>query len=157
MYFDYQYLSYCMSFHYINLLPLSLFSSNTVLHSKGSQYLLHCPSDCGNLYCHCQLCNVLSRNVCFTPGNQLSVFTSSQAVAVPEFFCGGIEEAKCDSEGEKIQKFAGNGWFWPLFPSDWGKEGGQSLRRGGGGGANSPDALHPWCRHCVLVRLHIRP
>ena len=26
-----------------------------------------------------------------------------------KFFCGGIEGAKCDSEGAKIQKFAENG------------------------------------------------
>ena len=30
-------------------------------------------------------------------------------MAAPEFFCGGIEGAKCDSEGAKIQKFAENG------------------------------------------------
>ena len=53
-------------------------------------------------------------------------------VAAPEFFfCGGHRRAKCDSEGRKIQKFAENGWFWPLFlltggqvdggrASDWG-------------------------------------
>ena len=32
------------------------------------------------------------------------------SVAAPEIFCGGgIEGAKCDSEGAKIQKFAENG------------------------------------------------
>ena len=43
------------------------------------------------------------------------------------FLVGGIEGAKCDSEGAKIQKFVENGWFWPFF--FW--LGGQSLRQGG--------------------------
>ena len=37
-------------------------------------------------------------------------------MAAPEiFFCGGIEAAKCDSEGQKSKKIAKNGWFWPFF------------------------------------------
>ena len=40
------------------------------------------------------------------------------------FFVGGIEGAKCDSEGAKIQKFAENDLFWPFFSSDGGQGGG---------------------------------
>ena len=44
---------------------------------------------------------------------------------------GGIEGAKCDSDGAKIQKIAENGLLWHFFPSDWGKVGGgQSLLLG---------------------------
>ena len=41
------------------------------------------------------------------------------------FFGGGIEGAKCISEGAKIKRFAQNGWFLQFFSSDWGKVGGK--------------------------------
>ena len=50
------------------------------------------------------------------------------------FLWGGIEGAKCDSEGAKIQKVAENGWFWLCFSSDGGKMGAEPLT----GGANAP-------------------
>ena len=55
------------------------------------------------------------------------------SVAAPEFFFlwGGIEGAKCDSEGAKIQIFAKNGLFWPFFSSDWGQVGGAEPLTGG--------------------------
>ena len=55
------------------------------------------------------------------------------SVAAQKFFCGGIEGAKCDSEGAKIQKFTENGWFGQFFSSDLGQVGGggQSLWLGG--------------------------
>ena len=56
----------------------------------------------------------------------------SWTVAAPEIFLwGGIEGAKCISEGAKIQKFAKNGWFWPFFLLTGGASRGQSLRWGG--------------------------
>ena len=72
-------------------------------------------------------------------------------VAAPEFFffLRGIEGAKCDSEGAKIQKFAENGWFWTFFLLTGGSSRGQSLRLGGAG--KCPHAPPPWCRHCLLL------
>ena len=52
-------------------------------------------------------------------------------MAAPEtFFVGGIEGAKCDSEGAKIQKFA-EGTFFSSDGGGGGKWGGQILRLGG--------------------------
>ena len=47
------------------------------------------------------------------------------------FFVGGIEGAKCNSEGAKIQKFTKNGWFWPFFLLTEGKVGAEPPRGGG--------------------------
>ena len=47
------------------------------------------------------------------------------------FFVGGIEGEKCDSEGAKNPKFAKNGWFWPFFSSDWGGKWGAEPPTGG--------------------------
>ena len=62
---------------------------------------------------------------------------------------GGIEGAKCISEGAKIQKFAKNGRFSPFFSSDegGGKWGRQSLRLGG----QMPTLMPPLrlCRYIV--------
>ena len=72
-----------------------------------------------------------------------SVQGTPNSTGTRNFFVGGIEGAKCDSEGVKIQKFAENGWFWPYFSSDGGQVGGQSLWLG----ENAPHAPSPWCRH----------
>ena len=67
------------------------------------------------------------------------------------FFVGGIEGAKCISEGAKIQKFAKNGWFWPFFFFWLGGGGkwGQSLWLGGKCPHAPLDAAtaHCWLRH----------
>ena len=65
-----------------------------------------------------------------------------------KFFCGGgIEGAKCDSEGAKIQKFAENGWFWPFFLLTGGQVGG----RASDWGTFAPHAPPPWCCHCLFA------
>ena len=57
------------------------------------------------------------------------------------FFVGGIEGAKCDSEGAKIQKFAEKAYFGHFFSSDWGVSGGTEHLTGG---ANAP-CPPSWC------------
>ena len=61
------------------------------------------------------------------------------------FFVGGIEGAKCDSEGAKIKKYAENGWFWPFFSSDWGG------KWGAGPLTFTPHAPPPWCHHWAAL------
>ena len=64
-------------------------------------------------------------------------FSCLFTVAAPEFFCGGIEEAKYNFEVAKIQKFAEKKWLiLAIFSSDWG--GGKWGTEPPTGGANDP-------------------
>ena len=66
---------------------------------------------------------------------RLHLFHKASGGGTRNFFVGGIEGAKSDSEGAKIKKFAKNGWFWPFF-SFW--LGG--IASDGGGGGKCPHA-----------------
>ena len=61
----------------------------------------------------------------------LLIILSLLSVVAPDFFCGGIKGAKCNSEWAKIQKIAENDWFWQFFSSDGGKWGGGEASNGG--------------------------
>ena len=58
------------------------------------------------------------------------------------FFVGGIEGAKCDSEGANIQKFAKNSLFWPFFLLTGGQVGG-SRASDCGGNVRMPPRMPP--------------
>ena len=80
----------------------------------------------------------------FTVGQVRNCHQRWHPVAAPEIFLwGGIEGAKCDSEGAKIQKFAENGWFWPFFPSDWGGKWGGRVSDWGAFAPQCPSLMPP--------------
>ena len=79
--------------------------------------------------------------------------SSLSTVAAPEIFVVGIEGAKCDSEGAKIQKFACDGWFWPFFSSDGGCKWGEELSDGGGECPSLMPPLTLWI-HSLKVKFY---
>ena len=83
-----------------------------------------------------------------------SYICTSSSGGTRNFFCGGggIEGAKCISEGGKNPKNCQN-WliltiYFLLTGGKWG--GGQSLQQGG---SNSP--CPPWCCHCLQQGCHL--